>query len=201
MKTQKDSLTTKEKIIRVAMDIIAQEGFQNITVRKIATQAGVNVAAINYHFGSKDAVISEALKTVTDELKSTFEYLKASNERAETKLAAFINSYTNIMLNYPDIIKNMIYHAINNKPLDGHAEYLKFLKIEGIELIKQTIGQIRPDQEDYILYLKTLNLVSGLSFPFLMGEQTKEVMGIDFHNREIGQMHTKILLENICRKE
>ncbi|MDD4238237.1 MAG: TetR/AcrR family transcriptional regulator [Desulfotomaculaceae bacterium] len=201
IKSQFDSLTTKEKIIRVAMDIIAEEGFQNITIRKIAAKAGVNVAAINYHFGSKDAVINEALKTVTDQLKNTFEYLKASNEIGETRLAIFVEKYTDIMLKYPDIIKNMINHAIHSKPLDEQVEYLTYLKTEGIEAIKQTIGQIRPDQDDYLLYLKTLHLVSGLSFPFLMGEQINVLMGVDFYNQEIRQMHTKILLENVCRRD
>lgn len=201
MKSQLDSLTTKEKIVRVAMDIIAEEGFQNITIRKISAKAGVNVAAINYHFGSKDAVINEALKAVTDQLKNTFEYLKAGNESEKTKLAIFVEKYTDVMLKYPDILKNMIDHAIHNKPLDEQVEYLTYLKTEGIELIKQTIGQILPDQDDYLLYLKTLHLVSGLSFPFLMGEQIKVLMGVDLYKQEVRQMHTKILLENVCRTD
>lgn len=199
MERPSNTLTTKEKIIRVVMDIIAEEGFQNLTIRKIAARAGVNVAAINYHFGSKDAVINEALKTVTDQLKNTFEFLKTRNESGETRLALFINNYTDIMSEYPDIIKNVIYHQIHNKQLDEQVEYVTFLRTEGIELIKHTIEQIRPELNEHILYLKTLHLVSSISFPILMGEQVKEIMGVDLFNREIRQIHTKVLLENVIR--
>ncbi|OPX86702.1 MAG: HTH-type transcriptional repressor KstR2 [Pelotomaculum sp. PtaB.Bin104] len=194
-------LTTKEKIIRVVMDIIAEDGFQNITIRKIAAQAGVNVAAINYHFGSKDAVINEALKTVTSQLKSTFEDLKDSNVSGKTRLTAFINNYINIIIKYPDIIKNVIYHQISHRQLDEQVEYVTFLRTEGIELLKHTIGQIRPEADEKLLCLKTLHLISGISFPIIMGEQIKEINGLDLYDQETREMHIQVLLENVCRED
>lgn len=201
MNSSLENLTTKEKIVRVAMDIIAEEGFHNITIRKIAARAGVNVAAVNYHFGSKDTVINEALKNVTDQLKSSFLYLKTNNEDAEVKIAVFIKNYTHLMFKYPDIIKNMINHAIYNKPLDQHVEYMTFLETEGAQLIKQVIKQLRPDQEEDYLELKTLYLISGLSFPFLMGQHIKTIMGVDLYNDQTRQTYTHILLESICRRD
>lgn len=193
-------LTTKEKIIQFAMDMIAQEGFQNITTRKIASQAGVNVAAINYHFGSKDALINEALRYLTGQLRNTFEYLEIENEDAETKLSTFIKNYTDIMFEYPDIIKNMISHAIKDKPLEVQVEHVAFIQSVGFELIKRTIGQIRPDLDNFSLSLKALNLVSSLSFPFLMGKHVKELLGVDLYNQETRQRYIILLLENVSRK-
>ncbi|HEX3012559.1 MAG TPA: TetR/AcrR family transcriptional regulator [Syntrophomonadaceae bacterium] len=192
--------TTKERIMQAAVSIIAEEGFQSATTRKIAARAEVNVAAINYHFGSKEAVINEALKTVTDALRDTFEHLKKDGD-PKVKLALFIDNYTDIVFKYPDILKNMVNHAINHKPLDRHTKYVAFIKSEGIEMVRQTIAEIDPSQDDSTLYLKTLHLVSSLSFPFLIGEFAKDVMGVDLYNEEIREMHTKILLENVCRKE
>ncbi|MDD4172121.1 MAG: TetR/AcrR family transcriptional regulator [Syntrophomonas sp.] len=199
MENSLNCLTTKEKIIKTTMTMIAEEGLQSITIRKIAAKAGVNVAAVNYHFGCKNAVINESLSTVTDLLKNAFQNLNDDNRDDITNLSMFINEYTDIMFQYPDILKNMINHAIHNQLLDGHVEYIMFLKTEGIELIKATLGRIRPDQDDHHLYIKTLHLVSGLSYPFLMGGQIKEIMGVDFLNPEIRQVHTKMLLESACR--
>ncbi|MDD4801384.1 MAG: TetR/AcrR family transcriptional regulator [Syntrophomonas sp.] len=205
MKAALNNLSTKEKILHVAMAIIAEEGFQNITVRKIAAKAGVNIAAVNYHFGSKDAVINEALRHVTDQLKKNFEYLSTSNEDPKTKLSIFVNNYTEIMFEYPDIIRHLVIHAINNKQLDSRQldqreDYLAFLQTEGISLVKETVRQIRPDQDDHFISLKTLHLISSLSFRFLLGERIFEVFGVDMSNEEIHKMHTKIILENVCRK-
>jgi len=72
MENSLNCLTTKEKIIKTTMTMIAEEGLQSITIRKIAAKAGVNVAAVNYHFGCKNAVINESLSTVTDLLKMLF---------------------------------------------------------------------------------------------------------------------------------
>jgi AcrR family transcriptional regulator len=197
MKCPWESLSTKDKIIRVVMDFIADEGFQNVTTRKIAARAGVNVAAINYYFGSKDALINEALKTVTQRLKKTFDCLKGEQENGETKLAKFIKEYTDTLFHYPDIIKNMINHVIHNKDFDERAEYLKFLENDGFELIKQTIGQIKTGEDEYYLKLKALHLLSSLSFPILMGEKVKNVMGVDFCKKEARDRYTEILLESI----
>ncbi len=44
-------LTTKQRIVQATMNIIAEEGLPNTTVRKIASRAGVNVAAVTCHPG------------------------------------------------------------------------------------------------------------------------------------------------------
>jgi AcrR family transcriptional regulator len=196
MSNQSDKLSTKEKIVQAAVVIMTEEGFQNITIRKIAAQADVNVAAINYHFGSKDAVINEALKTVTDQLKDTFESLKGSGD-PKIKLARFIDNYTSILFKYPDILKNMINHAILNKPFDHHAKYVTYLQNKGIVLLRQTIAEVNPDLDDRLLYLKTLHLVSCLSFPILMGDLINGIMRIDLYDEETLKLHTAMLLENV----
>ncbi|HEY7900947.1 MAG TPA: TetR/AcrR family transcriptional regulator, partial [Caulobacteraceae bacterium] len=43
-------------------------GFQNVSVRDITAEAGVNLASVNYHFGSKDALLFEIFRRRTAEL-------------------------------------------------------------------------------------------------------------------------------------
>jgi len=198
MENPLNSLTTKEKIINVTMDIIAEEGFHSITIRKIAARAQVNIAAVNYHFGSKDAVIDEALKTVTTQLKSTYGVLKDTNIDIKPRLEKFLKSYTEVLFKYPDIMKNMIDHAIHNSIFKEQADYAIFLKTEGIDLLKTAISQIHPGKSDEFLYVKTLHMVSALSWPILMGENMKEIMGIDLSDPELKKLHVKLLLEQVC---
>lgn len=51
----------KDKLIRGALSCIAERGYAATSSRDIARAAGANVASINYHFGSKDALLDEAL--------------------------------------------------------------------------------------------------------------------------------------------
>jgi AcrR family transcriptional regulator len=63
MKVQKDPLSgTKKRIIETAGKIFADVGFENATVREICSQAGVNIAAINYHFRDKKGLYFAVLK-------------------------------------------------------------------------------------------------------------------------------------------
>lgn len=48
---------TREKILNAAEELFSENGFAATSVRAITSKAGVNLAALNYHFGSKDAVI------------------------------------------------------------------------------------------------------------------------------------------------
>ena len=48
---------TKEKILDAAERLFAQSGLERVSMRDITRAAGVNLAAVNYHFGSKDGLI------------------------------------------------------------------------------------------------------------------------------------------------
>ncbi len=54
--------STKEKILDAAERLFARSGFHSTSLRTITTEAGVNLAAVNYHFGSKDALIGEIFR-------------------------------------------------------------------------------------------------------------------------------------------
>jgi AcrR family transcriptional regulator len=51
---------TRTRILDTAEELFMQHGFEGTSMRLLTTKAGVNLAAVNYHFGSKDALI-EAL--------------------------------------------------------------------------------------------------------------------------------------------
>ncbi len=51
-------MTTKIKIMQAAEELFAHAGFHHTTMRAITTKAGVNLSAINYHFGSKEALLT-----------------------------------------------------------------------------------------------------------------------------------------------
>ena len=54
---------TKQRIMDAAVRIFSRKGFSNTTMRQITTEAAVNLAAVNYHFGTKENLIEEILKS------------------------------------------------------------------------------------------------------------------------------------------
>ena len=59
---------TKQAVFNAAERLFALHGFQNVSVRDITAEAGVNLASVNYHFGSKDALLFEIFRRRTAEL-------------------------------------------------------------------------------------------------------------------------------------
>ena len=48
---------TKQKILDAAEKLIAEQGYAATSLRQIIADAGVNLAAVHYHFGSKDELL------------------------------------------------------------------------------------------------------------------------------------------------
>ncbi|WP_417683068.1 TetR/AcrR family transcriptional regulator [Pseudidiomarina aquimaris] len=54
-------ITTQEKILNAAEALFAEQGFEQTSLRQITTEADVNLASVNYHFGSKKALIQAVM--------------------------------------------------------------------------------------------------------------------------------------------
>lgn len=200
MNDELSSLGTKERIIKVTMEIIASEGFQNVTVRKIATRAGVNIAAVNYHYGCKDAVINEALKTVTSKLVDAFRHLKDNKLNSQEKLRMFVVDYINVLFLYPDIIRTIIDQNIHNYSMKIAEEYQEYVKTEGRELIAKSMYEIWPDESMLISNMRALQLLSCMAFPALMGDRVTDISQIDWKDPEIREKYIELLLNNIAKR-
>jgi AcrR family transcriptional regulator len=59
---------TKTRILDAAETLFVSGGFESMSMRQITGAAGVNLAAVNYHFGSKDALIQAVLARRLDPL-------------------------------------------------------------------------------------------------------------------------------------
>ena len=66
--TEEAQAVTKAAVFNAAERLFALHGFQNVSVRDITAEAGVNLASVNYHFGSKDALLFEIFRRRTSEL-------------------------------------------------------------------------------------------------------------------------------------
>src|SRR3954451_7270271 len=52
----------RERLLRGALKCLREKGYAHTTARDIAAAANANLGSIGYHFGSKEALLGEALK-------------------------------------------------------------------------------------------------------------------------------------------
>lgn len=57
-------MNTRNQILRSSWKLFSERGFEDVSVRDVTNDAGVNLASVSYHFGSKDGLIQEVVKKV-----------------------------------------------------------------------------------------------------------------------------------------
>ena len=87
--------STKERILNAAERLFAERGFAETSLREVTSRADVNLAAVNYHFGSKSNLVNEVFRRRLDDLSERrIKALKAAETEhsgsVEHVLAAFI---------------------------------------------------------------------------------------------------------------
>jgi len=53
---------TRQRLLEIAGEVFADQGFRAATIRDICARAGANVAAVNYHFGDKERLYRDVLE-------------------------------------------------------------------------------------------------------------------------------------------
>ena len=62
--TTATTIDTKTQILDVAERLMAEKGFSGTTLRNIVSEASVNLAAVHYHFGSKEELLRAVIQRI-----------------------------------------------------------------------------------------------------------------------------------------
>jgi AcrR family transcriptional regulator len=97
--------TTRERILDAAERLFAEKGFEATSLRSITQEAGVNLAAVHYHFGSKErlirAVLERRLAPITEE---RLRRLREAEERpGGASLAQVVEAFVAPLLRLRDL--------------------------------------------------------------------------------------------------
>ena len=102
----------KEHIINVAIDLFAEKGFEGTSIRDLAAKAEVNIAMINYYFGSKDGLFESIVEYKSTYLRERLEEITNDNHKSDIeKIDAVIEHFVIRLLT------NHKYHRVIHQEL------------------------------------------------------------------------------------
>jgi len=181
---QEDSI--REKIVLAAIDVIEREGFQGTTVRAIAKEAGLNSAAINYYFGTKENLVNLALKRTLDEgfVNNLREIIKRSDIPPREMLMMFLESIMTGCLRWPRLVRTHLYKPF----IDGDYSTEMVERFHGLQndLISLIAGHY-PDRVPAQLKTALVQILSSIMFTGLMPGLFAPSLDADFTENEDSQ--------------
>jgi AcrR family transcriptional regulator len=163
--------TTKETILNAALKLITTEGLEKVTLRKIASCAEVNLALINYYFGSKDKLINESLKLLLADFKEHFHILDDMSIRPKQRLKKFLKQYAASIFNYPELVKELL--GKGDLSFDSQMEYVMYMKTLGVNKVERTIKEITGEEDNDKLRVMMMHIHSAVFFPMLMAQRAR----------------------------
>jgi AcrR family transcriptional regulator len=164
---------TRSAILAAAERLYADRGFADVTLRDIVAEANVNLAAVNYHFGSKDELIAELFVTRGLQLnRERLSELRAAEERGGG------------IADIADILRALVGPTLRGSlmPDSEHSTAARFMirvSIEAVPAIRRIRNREIDHLRKFIAAMKRalpghsdVELYWGLHFALAMAQQT-----------------------------
>lgn len=185
--------STRAKIIQATLEVLAEEGFEKITVRKIAAKADVNIALISYHFSSKDGAVLEAMNFLSREFVDCFDILGDKTRLPEVRLRDFLERYADVAYRYPSVMRVFI----STSGLMREADLYRYIRIEGFRRFRTVVEEIAPIADEKVLYVRFFQTMCAIAFPTLLADRMEGMTGIAYHDRQTRREYIEILLSGL----
>lgn len=160
----------RERIVNVTTALIEQNDIKNITARMIAEKADVALGLINYHFGSKDNLITECVQRIISKVVAGFsaEQAYATDKERLTGWATYV---FNFLFEHQAISRVSILGDMQNYTENCNS----VLTQKGFT---RAIDDIPQNKKSQIVF----TLTAAMQIAFLGQNAVKALLGYDFEN-------------------
>jgi AcrR family transcriptional regulator len=168
--SRKRSGAKKEKLLAAAGNVFIEKGYRDATVAEICARAEANISAVNYHFGSKEALYQEAWRhSFTESLKAYpmdggVSETASAEERLRGQLASMIQRIADE--------NNKDFFIAQMEIINPTGLLQEVMKTELIPMRQQTLALVRellgPDATDQQVHYCEISIISMCVHPMVM---------------------------------
>lgn len=170
-----NDFSKKDLILQTTLELIKNEGIEQVTVRKIANRANVNAALINYHFGSKDKLLNDAIRMLVNSFRESFDVLEELDIEPRERLKRFFAAYVRLIKKYPFIIERFM----KQDPFifESQKEYFHFIRAICLKRLQATIRELTGEEDPRRLTIMLSHLLGAVILPILIEPLYEDVTG------------------------
>ena len=189
----------RARLIDAAIKLFADKGYEGTSVRDLATAAGVNVAAVSYHFGSKDELYHEALRACLapcGEMRERMQkHLDAalknrSRKAAEEALRGCIQDFLEVLVS-PAARHS---HLVMREQSEGKQRFepviREFFQPVG-SILREVISMLAPGLPEMRVFMVISGIIGQCLHIYKARVSYRVLAGVDSHSPEYIEMTSK----------
>jgi len=186
--------SAEEKIIEAAIACVESYGLQGATNRRIAEKAGVNLAAINYYFRSKDNLIEKVMERTLNNAFDWEDIEKLPGSTAKERCTAIFEGLIEGGCNYPGISRAHFYDLLTegNYTSPLVKKYNTFM-IRLVEDLDQKGARMSKAE----LMLACSQISSACFMAILAPQLNKDALGLDFKDPSTRHQFVSVLVDKL----
>lgn len=121
---------SKQRIIEAAETLFAEHGFDAVSIREITSHCGANVAAINYHFGGRDNLVTEIMlryiRPINEERIARLETARINRHGKPIPLEEIIDAFVRPLITRikKSDLSERLFHKLCARVFSQHSESL-----------------------------------------------------------------------------
>ena len=171
---------TRARILDAAERLFMAHGYDGTSMRQITGEAGVNIAAVNYHFGSKEALIQEVfrrrLNWLNEERMRALDELEATADGQPLKPSQIVDAFFGTMIRMAEDEERggVIFLRLLGRTLTEPSDFIRaFLAHEYktvVERYKEALFRSLPDVPKAEIVWR---------FHFMLGATSYAIAGTD----------------------
>jgi AcrR family transcriptional regulator len=168
----------RERLLVVARDLFARNGYDAVSVRDITSRAKANLGAITYHFGSKEALFHAVLATIAEPLVQAVAHSAEGPGTALERIETVIRTVGEHVQANPWAPRVMLRELASGRPLPApmtQAWKRNIGTLMGLISVGQQDGSIRPGDP----LLLTLSVIGQVFFFRISSRIARDIAGMD----------------------
>lgn len=182
----------RARLIEAAIELFAKSGYEGTSVRDLATAAGVNVAAVSYHFGSKDELYHESLRACLAGCRTMKELMQVhldvarrtkTRKAAEEALRGCVEDFLHVLVS-PEARHS---HLVMREQSEGKPRFepviREFFQPVGI-ILREVILMLAPGLSDMQVFMVISGIIGQCLHVYKARVSYRVLAGIDSHSPE-----------------
>ena len=178
----KDKIDKKDHILDVAEKVFSAQGYDGASTRAISGEAGVNMAMLNYYFGSKEGLFLAIFNRKINSFRDVLHDLGNDGQlSAWDKVSAYVDLYADRVVNN-NCFQKMLYQEMSMNKRGELSENLTNILMQNVEEFNNILREGVANGEfdaDIDLELVTATIYGTKNFIINAPQLTSAMLGYD----------------------